>query len=384
MDASAKVRGARTGFTLVEMLVVIVIIGILASFILGAVIHARQTARKAVIRTEVSQFQTSLDNYRTEYGEYPADFFGINHPTPEIRLQARNDVIRHLRKAFPRYVPGQIRKQGTNPNPDGRLDNSDFEEFANDVYYAYNRAIDPLYFDPASALMFFLCGLPDGVSGDMTPAGFHADPTMPFKPGRPRTELLFEVDPERFAASEPDPFDNTRKRYMRFYPADVLDAAPYVYFKSRRCRFSGGRYEYGWPDDDDPSQATQLVPAYYMHGPGMGENVCAPCLDEYPGDAPYWDDSTNPPPQPDNVSPSDGLTDFNYIRRWRDPEKYQVHSCGVRGRYGNVTIDPANPVDPATTITKERFRFTKTGENLSRDVHDDVTSFTKKSLEDEM
>lgn len=61
----------RAGFTLVELLVVIVIIGILASIISVAVIAALKTARNTAIRTEIDLLHGACETYKNDYGSYP-------------------------------------------------------------------------------------------------------------------------------------------------------------------------------------------------------------------------------------------------------------------------------------------------------------------------
>ncbi len=74
-------KSKRGGFTLVEMLTVLVIIGILASMIAGAVMFALSAVGQTVVRQEISQLEAALNTYKTEYGEYPPDNSGdaYNH-----------------------------------------------------------------------------------------------------------------------------------------------------------------------------------------------------------------------------------------------------------------------------------------------------------------
>lgn len=66
-------KSKRGGFTLVEMLTVLVIIGVLASMIAGAVMFALNAVNQTVIRQEINQLELALDTYKNDYSEYPPD-----------------------------------------------------------------------------------------------------------------------------------------------------------------------------------------------------------------------------------------------------------------------------------------------------------------------
>jgi general secretion pathway protein G len=70
-------RKNEAGFTLMELLVVLVIIGLLAAFV-GPILYQRISPAKATAaRSQIEAFMTALDNYLIDNGRYPTTEQGL-------------------------------------------------------------------------------------------------------------------------------------------------------------------------------------------------------------------------------------------------------------------------------------------------------------------
>lgn len=61
------------GFTLIELVVVIAIIGVLTAFAVPNFMAARERARDVQRKNDLKQLQNAIEMYKLDYGEYPPD-----------------------------------------------------------------------------------------------------------------------------------------------------------------------------------------------------------------------------------------------------------------------------------------------------------------------
>jgi general secretion pathway protein G len=62
----------RTGFTLIEMLIVIVVIAILALIVIPRLLGAGRRAKEAALRGDLHQFRNVIQQFEADMGDYPA------------------------------------------------------------------------------------------------------------------------------------------------------------------------------------------------------------------------------------------------------------------------------------------------------------------------
>ncbi|MDR1957571.1 MAG: prepilin-type N-terminal cleavage/methylation domain-containing protein [Planctomycetaceae bacterium] len=183
MDSSGIQKGQKQGFTLIELLVVIVIIGILASLALVGGNAAMQAARRTVIKTDLSQLEMALEQYKNKYGEYPPDFSDVNA------------VMRHVRKRWPRFSQVTIGNTSYSLTSDLFIDQmvlagwnvAEMEDSGTDK--AKIKVYNPDGVGHLAAVTFWLGGLPEG--GML--GGFSANVSNPFDLTAQRELPLLEM-----------------------------------------------------------------------------------------------------------------------------------------------------------------------------------------------
>ena len=84
-----RLKSDESGLTLIEITIVIVILGLLASFIAPRVLNAPDKAKVAKAKMEISALETALGGYAIDVGDYPTveqnlrALWEVPNPEPE-------------------------------------------------------------------------------------------------------------------------------------------------------------------------------------------------------------------------------------------------------------------------------------------------------------
>lgn len=92
-------RSKRTGFSLIELVVVVLIIGILAAVASPRMFDTSNKARESATRASLSTVRNAIELYRADNGSYPA------------ASTLQKDLQAYLKGAFP-----SVQAAGTNQN----------------------------------------------------------------------------------------------------------------------------------------------------------------------------------------------------------------------------------------------------------------------------
>ena len=95
---TSRQRGEE-GFTLVELMVVIVIIGLLATVVLINVLPSQDKAMQTKARADIATLEQAMEMYRLDHFSYPADLNALVQPP------AGSDATRYRTGGYVKKLP---------------------------------------------------------------------------------------------------------------------------------------------------------------------------------------------------------------------------------------------------------------------------------------
>ncbi|OYV85435.1 MAG: hypothetical protein B7Z73_13595 [Planctomycetia bacterium 21-64-5] len=386
-------RRSRAAFTLIELLMVIVIIGMLVALASTAAVRAIATGLNAQITTEIGLPDSAMQTYKNEIaGGAPPDCTLMTAalgtpassptanqaPVQQDTVNRQNRILAHFRKAYPRlnfaygYGPGT--QQGT-------LQNAMQQAFKN-----YDASTPPVKYggyaltagavwgdmdnlDPAEALVFWLGG---------PPAPPYLDPSG---------KWLFSL--RGFSANKLNPLDLI---------ATSRGSIPFDFQQSRLGDADGD----GWPEYYPPvgtlaqppgntAAVSSPVPPYVYFDAVSYTSLAtmSPSVLDFPLSAAYpspLSSGTTAATGKPGIQPSGqgqwGVvipytqavsTAANNVQvSWINPQKFQIISSG---------LDQMYYFDPSGLLTRNALRITTLPSGYSQGDLDNLTNFNTGVLQ---
>ncbi len=354
-------RGPR-GFTMVELLAVILILAVLIALFLPALNGALKTAKNAAVGAEINQLAQALASFKAQYGDYPpsriylaenGDYTvvtsnvslsvaGASQDITLGQLAQRSDAA--LRKFFPRVV------LNTSGGPVFANNSPRWYDFNGDGYLLTNGVPQAYILQGHECLVFFLGGIPLQTASGYGMTGFGKDPTNPFTNNLPtstnysnnRQAPFFEFNPGRLVLDPTNPYPALAFPQIPGYLDSLGNSLGsgqinfYAYFSA----YGNGGYD---PNDVNFTETDGNGPL------GLTFNVTFPV----PVGGTSTNTSVSPVPNPYTsalTAPFNGTIPL--ATTYFNPQTFQIISSGVDGLYGvggqytpNVTGE-ALPLDP--------------------------------------
>lgn len=211
----ARFGNSRRGFTMVEMLVVLAIIGILVAILVPTLGVAIRTVRQGAVRTEMKNMEAAIEQYKNKNGSYPIDFQTPGLIFPHVKSISRRAVGNEA--VYLGWMTSDL------PNP----------HYQQGVHPATYQTRNPSTMLQHEAIVFLLMELSENAE---YPFGYRFDGT-----NWQLVDYTWDAGTGKFNLT------GTKKKYFEFHPSQLVDLdgdgwleyhptvidAPYVYFDAR-------------------------------------------------------------------------------------------------------------------------------------------------------
>lgn len=348
MLISSPKQAVRQGFTLVEMLVVIAIIGVIAGLVTVAASRALTYAKKMVIVTDFTQLDMALKAYKDKYGEYPPD--GTDYQTNyDPNTGIPNTFKRHFSRVFDKanlYDELHLLAQNYKLKCDPANGVGEVQSFFKNL-------------GPDTSLAFWLGGMQEDDYSQVATknpksrfVGFSTNKIHPLSDnGSSRLPLWYEFDTTRITDPTGAAVSNT---IFRQYKGNVNVTQPYVYF---RAELNQQPWEYtNWSINTRPVKS-------------------------FGNAKPYFDTTQTTATLPGNlIMPG----------RWVNPTSYQLLFCGFDGTFGSGNCYPTGKTPPPNKLPPPYdpnllfYPYKPIANPTDSSQYDDITNFAGGAIEDKI
>ncbi len=393
----------RSGFTLVELLVVITIIAAIAGLTIPAVGMVMNSVRQSAMKAEITTIESGIDAYYTKHNDYPPDFSDWNIVKrhylkifPDIANSELN-LLFALCDTFPDNDPTAVPPTSPAPTYDPFvMDRAEalvwaLGGFSSDPQYPFTGSGGPLELPPSIII--------DGTATPTNPAiashyqyrSVRNAPFVEFEPKRLFLRSTSSTNGPSYVSSNITGGFPALYQTPDIFPSYVLREGhkPVVYFDSRT---------YAWNNGNTAAPIVFNAYVSYENDTDIG-NLDQDTID---GIRPVYTPQPNTPPAA-GYAASFGASAASW--QFANPSSFQLLAPGLDGRFGYLLdADAGGPSNAAPVYWRtdgalmslvvgaaaqpmsgiSRFDITGFVPRASNSMRDNQSNFTAKTFMDEL
>jgi general secretion pathway protein G len=324
-------RRRRLGFTLVEMMVIMVILGVLIALLVPAIGGAVKSANAARVTAEINNMATALAQFKTAFSDYPPSRIILNesgnYSTTDATTLAsvfsdtRSDItvgqlsqrtVRYMSKFFPRALCFSTTGSGIAVDINGN-----------------GSKTEVIYLDGGECLVFFLAGLTQtsvtSTSTDIGLQGFSRNPQNPFdRVSTSRVQPFYEFKAERLVDIDNDGFPSYNDAL-----AKAAQGRYYAYFSA----YGGNSYD---PND------CNINLKFDQNGVNAGDTYARAFQVNFTVNSGTYNSCFQSPsatlvcvsPSPNPYTTTAPVVGSGLTVNWQNPQTFQIISAGADQVFG--------------------------------------------------